>query len=451
MADGGVPAARASERKAPPGAPSPGRLRARATALSPLPPPGRLRTLALATLANAVGSGLWAAGSALYLTRGVGLSPTSVGLGLTVTGLVGLTASVPLGGLADRRDPRTLRAVLQVAQAVVAATYLLVDSLPVFLLVATLDALLISGNLAVRAALVAAVGGPQGRVHAFATLRSVANLGIALGAGLAAFALTADSVWAYRLLVAGNVATYLVSAALVLRLPAYPPIGPTRGRPHGSARALRDGPFLAVAAASAVLSLHWVALTLVLPLWVVARTDAPRATVSAVLLVNSLLTVLLAVRLSRGARHALPAAATMRRAGLVLAVGMVLWATTAVVPTGAAVGLLLGGTVVYTLGDLWHASAGAALAYDLAAPDVVGAYQGVDGLLAGLARAAGPALLTWLVLDGGQVGWWALAGLLALTGLAVPPLTRRAVGSRAADQPVGPSRRADGQPISSST
>ncbi|MEU3453681.1 hypothetical protein ABZ671_08770 [Micromonospora sp. NPDC006766] len=93
-----------------------------------IPPPGQLRTLSLATLANTVGSGLWLAEAALYLTRDVGLSPASVGAGLTVAGLVGLSASVPLGGLADRRDPRTLRAILQVCQAVVAAAYLLVGS-----------------------------------------------------------------------------------------------------------------------------------------------------------------------------------------------------------------------------------------------------------------------------------------------------------------------------------
>ncbi|MFC5922236.1 MFS transporter [Micromonospora vulcania] len=424
--------------------------RGRWRSVSPLPPPGRLRTLALATLANTVGTGLWVTGVALYLTRVVGLSPTKVGLGLTLAGLVGLTASVPLGALADRRDPRALRAVLQVGQAVVASAYLLVDSFPVFLVVATLDALLVSGNLAVRAALIAAVAGPEGRVQAFATLRAVANLGIAVGAGLAGFALAADTGWAYRLLVVGNVATYLVSAALVRRLPAYPPTRrPVR---QGPGRALRDGPFLAVAGASAVLSLHSVALTLVLPLWVLARTDAPPVTMSAVLLVNTLLTVLLAVRLSRGAQHATPAAATMRRAGLVLAAGMLLWAAIGAAPTPVAVGLLLGATAVYTVGDLWHMGAGAALAYDLAAPDALGAYQGVDGLLGGLARAAAPALLTWLVLGGGTAGWLVLAGLLAVTGLAVPPLTRHALASRVDGPPAGQSvDRARDQPISSST
>ncbi|MEU4716361.1 MFS transporter [Micromonospora purpureochromogenes] len=398
---------------------------------SPLPPPGRLRTLALATLANTVGSGLWLAGAPLYLTRDVGLSPASVGLGLTLAGLLGLTAAVPLGGLADRRDPRTLRALLQLLQAAVAGACLLVASFPAFLVVAVLDALLTAGHLAVRAALVAAVGGPEGRVPAFATLRAVANLGIALGAGLAGFALAADTHLAYQVLVVGNATTYLVSAALLMRLPGYPPPAtPARPATSGRARALQDAPFLAVSGASAVLALHATVLTLVVPLWTVSRTGAPPAVVSAVLLVNTSLTVLLAVRLARGSDTAVPAAAAMRRAGLVLAVAMLLYAATTGMPAGPATGLLLLATAVYTVGDLWHSTAGAGLAYGLAAPESIGAYQGVDGLLAGLARAVGPALLTWAVLDGGVTGWCGVAALFAAVGLLVPPVTRWAVASR---------------------
>ncbi|MFF5173097.1 MFS transporter [Micromonospora sp. NPDC000089] len=400
--------------------------RAALAAVSPLPPAGPLRTLALATLANTIGSGLWLAGAALYLTRDVGLSPTAVGSGLTVAGLVGLTASVPLGALADRRDPRTLRASLQLLQAAVAAAYLLVGSVPAFLAVAVLDALLTSGNLAVRATLVAAVGGPLGRVRAFATLRAVANLGIALGAGLAGFALAADTHLAYQVLVVGNATTYLVSAALLLRLPACPPVAADPRAAPRPTRALRDGPFLAVSGASAVLALHGTVLTLILPLWTVGRTGAPPPVVSAILLVNTVLTVLLAVRLSRGADTAVPAGRALRRAGLVLAAAMLLYATTAGAPAGPATALLVATTVVYTVGDLWHAGGAAGLAYALAPADAIGAYQGVDGMLAGLARAVGPGLLTWAILGGGVAGWIGLAGLFAATGLAVPALTRRA-------------------------
>ncbi|AXO37513.1 MFS transporter [Micromonospora sp. B006] len=416
--------------------------------VSPLPPPGPLRTLAYATLVNSVGAGLWLAGGALYLTRDVGVSATSVGAGLTVAGLVGLTASVPLGALADRWDPRTLRAVLQVGQAVAALAYLLVGSFPAFLAVAVPEALLAAGNLAVRAALVAAVGGPDGRVHAFATLRAVANLGISVGTALAGIALAVDTHRAYQVLVVGNAASYLLSAALLLRLPPQPAGGGVRRRPGtdgappaatrpGALRRggpLRDGWFLAVSGASAVLSTHVTVLVLVVPLWTVDRAGAPPPVVSAVLLANTVLTVLLAVRLSRGAERAAPAARKLRRAGLVLAAATPLYAVTGVLPVLPAVVLLLVATAVWTVGDLWHCAAGAGLAYDLAPPGAIGAYQGADGLLAGSAQALGRGLLTLLVLGGGPVGWLVLGGVFAAAGLAAPALTRRAVANRPAPQ-----------------
>ncbi|WP_405094202.1 MFS transporter [Micromonospora sp. NBC_01392] len=429
--------------------------------VSPLPPSGPLRTLASATLANTVGTGLWLAGGALYLTRDVGLSATSVGAGLTVAGLVGLTASVPLGGLADRWDPRTLRAALQVGQALAAAAYLLVDSLPAFLVVAVPEALLAAGNLAVRAALVAAVGGPTGRVHAFATLRAVANLGISAGTALAGIALAVDTHRAYQVLVVGNAVTYLLSAALLLRLPAQRPAGGAGRRAADGAgrratgdaatraagalrqgRPLRDGWFLAVSGASALLGTHVTALVLVVPLWTVGPAGAPPPVVSAVLLTNTVLTVLLAVRLSRGADTAAPAARKLRRAGLVLAAATPLYAVTAALPALPTVVLLLVATAVWTVGDLWHGAAGAGLAYDLAPPGSIGAYQGADGLLAGLAQALGRGLLTLLVLGGGGVGWLVLGALYAVVGLAAPALVRRAVASRPA-----PTGEPTGQPV----
>ncbi|MEW2589447.1 MFS transporter [Micromonospora aurantiaca] len=405
--------------------------------VSPLPPPGPLRTLAYATLVNTVGAGLWLAGGALYLTRDVGLAATSVGAGLTVAGLVGLTASVPLGALADRWDPRTLRAVLQVGQAVAALAYLLVGSFPAFLVVAVPEALLAAGNLAVRAALVAAVGGPDGRVHAFATLRAVANLGITVGTALAGIALAVDTHRAYQVLVVGNAASYLLSAALLMRLPPQPTAAGARHTPATLRRGgpLRDGRFLAVSGVSAVLSTHVTVLVLVVPLWTVDRAGAPPPVVSAVLLANTVLTVVLAVRLSRGAERAAPAARKLRRAGLVLAAATPLYAATAGLPVLPAVVLLLVATAVWTVGDLWHGAAGAGLAYDLAPPGAIGAYQGADGLLAGLAQALGRGLLTLLVLEGGPVGWLVLGGILAAAGLAAPALARRAIANRQAPEP----------------
>lgn len=408
----------------------------------PAVPGGNLRTMAAATLANTVGSGLWTAGVALYLTRGVGLSATSVGVGLTVAGLVGLGASVPLGQLADRCDPRTLRAVLQLLQAAVAAAYLLVGSFPAFLAVAVADALLVAGNLAVRSALVAAVSGPGGRVHAFAVLRAVANVGISVGAVLGGVVLVLDSPVGYDLLPIGNAITYLVSAGLLMRLPRLPPAVRTVPARTGRRRrfpprmpALRDGRYLAVSAAGAVLSVHGVVLRLALPLWIVDRTDAPRWAVSAVLVTNTLLTVGLTVRIGRAARTARSAARSMSRAGVILAAAMLIYATTAGRPARPAVALLLIATVVYTVGDLLHATAAAALAYDLAVPRALGQYQGVHVLATGFAEAVAPVLLLLMLADGGAAGWLLLAAVFAVAGRSVPALTRRAMANRGRSSP----------------
>ena len=212
--------------------------------------------------------------------------------------------------------------------------------------------------------------------------------------------------------------------------------GGTRRGPGARRRGgpLRDGRFLAVSGASAVLSTHVTVLVLVVPLWTVDRAGAPPPVVSAVLLANTVLTVLLAVRLSRGAERAAPAARKLRRAGLVLAAATPLYAVTGVLPVLLAVVLLLVATAVWTVGDLWHGAAGAGLAYDLAPPDAIGAYQGADGLLAGLAQALGRGLLTLLVLGGGPVGWLVLGGIFAAAGLAAPALARRAIANRRAPE-----------------
>ncbi|MFC5927502.1 hypothetical protein [Micromonospora vulcania] len=62
-----------------------------------LPPSGPARILTLGTLVKTVGRGLWLVASALFLTRSVGLSPTQVGVGLTISALVGVLASTPSG------------------------------------------------------------------------------------------------------------------------------------------------------------------------------------------------------------------------------------------------------------------------------------------------------------------------------------------------------------------
>jgi len=397
-------------------------------------PAGNLRAMSWATFANTVGWGMWGAVEALFLTRIVGLTPLQVGTGMTIAGLIGLSASIPLGRLADRRDPRGIRSAIQLGQGVVSLGYLFLQpNLWQFLGLVTLESLLMTSNNTVRAALVSAVGGPTGRVHAFAVLRVVARVGHSVGAGLAAFALAADSRLGYQLLIVGNALTYLVSAGLLLRLPAFTPVAAVA--PRGW-RALKDVQFLSVTSNSAVMSVHRTVIGLLVPLWIAAHTKAPITVVSLILVVNMVIGMVATVPASRGLTSAAAAALALRRAGIALSVAMVLYAAAALGPRPYAVTLLLLATVAYSIGDLLHATADTSLAYELAEPTSIGEYQGASQLLSGAALALGPIIVGGLVLDRGEFGWLGLAVVFTVTGVAAPALVRWATARRRPTAPL---------------
>ena len=392
------------------------------------PAPGAGRILLLATLVNSVGNGLFLAGSALFFTRSVGLSATEVGVGLTLAGVVGLLASVPFGHIADRRGPKEVYLALLTAQAVSTTLFVLVHSFMLFAVVALLYSSSEQAVAAVRGALIAGVGGPEGRVRIRAYFRSVTNVGVSLGALLAGLALHADTYAAYAALLLGDAGTFILCALILLRLPRVPPIPrPAKGSPWTG---LRDRPFLAVTALNGIMSLQYGVLTFALPLWIVGHTTAPRWLVSGCLFTNTLLVTLLQVRFSRGTERVAVAARAMRRGGLVFLASCGLLSAATGAPVALAIGLLVTGVVLHTVGELWSSAGAFGLAFELAPDHAQGQYQGVFSLGVGGSIALAPALLSALCLDWGRPGWIVLGVLFATSGAAMPTVARWAQRSR---------------------
>jgi len=69
------------------------------------------RRLSVQSILFALGDGVFTTGNAVYFTQIVGLSAAQVGLGLSITGVVALALSVPLGKVADRYGARRMWAV----------------------------------------------------------------------------------------------------------------------------------------------------------------------------------------------------------------------------------------------------------------------------------------------------------------------------------------------------
>ncbi|GAA3828329.1 MFS transporter [Sphaerisporangium flaviroseum] len=396
-----------------------------------LPPAGPPRVLAFAQLANSVGDGAFYATSALFFTRVVGLSPTQVGLGLTVAWFTGMLAGVPLGHLADRFGPRRTSVVLAVATAATLAGFLVVRSYPLFLLVACLYAVGQGGLTSSRQALLAGLVDPDQRTAIRASLQSTLNAGLAVGAGLGALALTADTATAYLAVFAMDAAAFLAAALVLRRLPEVRAVAPAPVPTGPPLAVLRDRPYAVLTLLNAIMYLNMPLLSLGLPLWIAQETDAPPAMSAVVLVVNMLTVVAFQVRVARRVTDRRSATRVAGRAGLLMLVACAVFALSGghlgPVP---AIAILLVAAAIQVFGEMMQGAAAWELGFGLAPADKQGQYQGLFGMGPQIARMLGPVLLTTLLLGVGIAGWLVLGGLFLAAGLLVAPVVRWAERTR---------------------
>lgn len=383
-----------------------------------LPADRSQRVIAMTSFVHSFGSGLFLAAGALFFTRIVGLPASQVAGGLFAGAIAGLGAGVYVGRWADRWGPKRVQIAVAGCGTVVNTGLLLVHTFWAYLLVSLLSGAVVAASWSTLAPLVRGFGGPTPAVFR-GYLRSVGNLAIALGAVAAGFAIQLDTRAAFLTVMIGRSLTYLVSGLILLWLPPFTIEG-GGGAGRGWA-ALRDRTYLAATGANAVMSLHFTVPTFLLPLWIVEHTAAPRWTISAMLVLNTILVVVLQVRFSRSIGDVPSAGRAMRWAGVALAAGLVLMALAEEPPSPLAVLLLAAGTVAYTLGEIWHSAASAEYSFALAPAGAQGQYAGVFGLGHGLAEGVSPAVMSALPLALGLPGWLLLALLLLATGLVCHP------------------------------
>ncbi|WP_031484804.1 MFS transporter [Streptomyces bicolor] len=401
-----------------------------------VPPAGPQRVLALAQLSNSVGDGAYYTTSALYFSQIVGLAPARVGLGLTVGWAVGSLVGVPLGRLADRCGPRGTAVLLALATGLAVASFTVVRGFVPFVLAACAYAAVQSGLAAARQALLAGLVPAGERTGLLAHLQSTLNAGLAVGAGLGGLALHAGTRAAYLGVFALDAVSFLVCAGLLLRLPAVQavraiPVG-QRGlerKRHGMA-VLGDRPYVVVALLNTVLLLRLPLLSLVLPLWITRRTEAPAWLVSALFVLNTGAVMLFQVRAARGVTGLGTATRAVRRAGWVMLAACVVFALSAGASLWVAVGVLVVGAVLQVVAEMGHSAGSWQLSFDLAPEGRVGEYQGLFGTGVTVARTLGPLLLTTLLVEWGAPGWLLLGGAMLAASYAMGPAARWAAGRR---------------------
>lgn len=401
-----------------------------------LPAPGPARTLTVATLVNTVGNGAFITASVLYFTRIVGLPAAVVGVGLTVAGIAGMFAGVPAGHLADRIGAREVAALLTAGAGLVTLAYLVLRGPVVFVVVAVLYALFDRGAYAGRQALIATVlrkDEQLARTRAY--LRSVTNIGMSIGAALAGVAVQWDTRPAYLAVLALDAVSFLGCALVFLRLPATrrqpaPDRGEPGARPSMLA-ALRDRPYSILTLLNMVLLLHVPLLEVVLPLWVVRYTSAPRFLVSVLILVNTVTVVLFQVRVARDVDKLGPAVRALRLSGLLLFAACVAFALSAHHNAVVSAVVLVIAAGLHVFGEMTQAAGAWVISYDLAPDHAMGQYLGLFNTGTGAAQQFAPALLVFLIIEWGMPGWFVLAAVFLAASLLSAPTVAWAQRMRA--------------------
>ncbi|MEV6583232.1 MFS transporter [Streptomyces sp. NPDC051582] len=376
--------------------------------------------LALGSVTTAIGSGVFAAGSAVFFTGYVGCSAAQVGLGLSVAALIAFAAQVPLGMLVDRMGSWRCWLAAVLLLALLFACYPAVTGFATFLVVVVACTLCSTLGGLSRGRYIGDVLDRQSRVRASARIRVNANIGTALGMLMAAACLAVGTREAYIALPVVNAASYIVDLVLIgFFMPRTEPL--PRGRARTGKAALRDGPFLTLTLINGIMMVNDTLFGVVIPLWVLRRTDAPHATIAALFLLNTALVVCCQTRVGRSAEKIPGAARAQRRAAYAIAGSCVVFASTGGTSGWQTLGLLAAGTVLLTAGELLEAAAAWGISYGLAPDDRRGEYLAVFGLGPQLMDVVGPVALTGLTLACGAAAWLGIAVVVLGAGAAVGP------------------------------
>ncbi|OLT28917.1 hypothetical protein BJF83_13300 [Nocardiopsis sp. CNR-923] len=396
---------------------------------TPEPLPAPVRRVYAVQLISAVTDGAVLATVVLYFSTRVGLPAASIGLVLALAAGCALVTAPFLGAVADRAGRRRAAVAHSLLIGAALTVYLVADDLWTYAVGAVVFVVAQAGAGAVRHALVASYVGPERRVRARAHMHSLLNAGLGAGTVVGAVVLAVDSRSAFLSVYACGAVVALVCAALLHGLPRAADGRPAPrtggGRFRAGTGALRDRRLVTVTAATALLQLYMPVLSLILPVWVSTRTEAPMWVCAVALGLNTVVVLVLQtpwaarVRTDRGAARS----AVVAGAALLLACGL-FGAAPLGGPFGAAAVVLVG-IVLLTLGEVaagpsaWH------LALRRAPADLQTQYQAVFGMAGALARILGSALVLPLVLSQGTPGWWVLGAVTAAAAGVLALLARR--------------------------
>jgi MFS family permease len=333
-------------------------------------------------LLNAAGGSLVWPFLTIYVREQLAVPLTQVGLLLSVNSLAGFLGMTFAGPAADRFGRKGVMIVSLAAVAVSMFAMSLASSLTAWFIIMFLNGVFGPLYRVGADAMVADLVEADQRAGAYALLRMIANLGVAIGPAVGGFiASVSYTIAFYASAAATAVFALLLGTRAHETLPAR--LDDARPTDGGYGPVLRDRPFLGFVGVYALAGIAYIMMMVLMPVYAKENYGVPESQYGFILATNAAMVVLLQYAVTRR---------TERWAAIpVLAVGSVFYAVAVgmVGLSSAFLGFWIS-MVILTIGEMIMVPTSTTLAANLAPNDMRGRYMGIYSAAWGIAIGIGP-------------------------------------------------------------
>jgi MFS family permease len=380
-------------------------------------------------LINSIGGSMVWPFLTIYMRERLNVPLTTVTLLFTLNSAAGLVAMSIAGPAVDRFGRRFAMITGLVAGGVLLLAMSAANTLPVWALLMLLQGFFSPFYRVGSDAMVADLIPPERRAGAYALLRMINNLGIAIGPAVGGFVAGVSYSLAFYAAAFANL-LFVTLVVLMVRETLPGRQRTTEGHPAiekperagGYGPVLRDRPFVAVCGVFVLATIPASLMMMLLAVYAKENFGVPESQYGFIMATNAVMVVLFQYAVTRWSQRYAPFR--------VLALGALLYALGA---GSVALGHGFWGfwlsMVVLTCGELLLAPTGTAIAANLAPSDMRGRYMGLYGITWGASFGIGPVIGGFLNDNLAPVAIWAFGlavGLAATAGFLL--LGRRLAG-----------------------
>jgi MFS family permease len=378
----------------------------------------------------ALGEGTFMAGSAVFFTQVVGLTAAQVGLGLTIAGVAAFVAAYPMGMLVDRIGPKRCWAISSVGQASMFAVWPFIHSFGQYVAMAVVMEVIGALGGTAHGAYTIDVLPPGERVKSRAYMYSALNVGFTLGSLVGGIALAFESITLLTAVPWFTAAVFMFNAYnIATRLPKAPhdlKTADERKVKIPGPGPMRNVGWLATELFAGMLWTNQVILNLVIPLWLVEKTDAPWVVLAFLFGTNTVMCIFLPMAAARGVKDTRTALRAIRVSTVFFVLSCVVTLSTHESAGWVTITLFFVGHITLTGAELFLSAASWTFEAELMDPRRRGEYQGASELSGTLGRVWAPGAFSFLAMNWGATGWLVIAAIITAAAAALHPATTMA-------------------------